>query len=72
MGLREAEKFVAQLRHDETQVFEPYRMVELLFESYVVIIESCIPEETFEDTKTLKMKQKRMDKLTKLGFQIHH
>ena len=72
MGLREAEKFVAQLRHDETQVFEPYRMVELLFESYVFIIESCIPEENNDYTKTLKMKQKRMDKLTKLGFQIHH
>lgn len=36
MGLREAEKFVAQLRDDEAQVhgpyYRPYRMVELIMD----------------------------------------
>ena len=72
MGLREAEKFVAQLRHDKTQVHGPNRMVEFLFKSYVFIIESCIPEENNDYTKTLRMKQKRIDKLAKPGFQIYH
>ena len=68
MGLREAEKFIAQLRKDETQVYEPYCMVEFLFESYLFIIKSSIAEENDDYIKTQKMKQKKMDKLTKPRF----
>ena len=47
-------------------------MVELLFESYVFIIKSSIAEENDDYIKTQKMKQKKMDKLTKPGFLICH